>query len=90
MSTAHWVGKVGAGWALIKDAAEIRVADVYHLFVFRAEARMPAREADPELGKLAREISARIGEDMQMSVEQLFSSAAKPDAPAAPARIQAV
>lgn len=90
MSDAHWVGKVGAGWALIRDAEEIRVADVYHLFVFRAGAKLPAREADPELDKLAREIAGRIGENMQTSVEHLFESAAQPDAPAAPARIQAV
>lgn len=90
MSAAHWVGKIGAGWALIKDAAEIRVADVYRLFVFRAGTQLPVCEADPDLDKLAREISGRIGEDMQMPIEQFFKSAAQPDAPPAPARIQAV
>jgi membrane protein len=91
MSTAHWVGKVGRGWALIRDAAGISVADVYHLFVFRQGTRLSSRQSGHELDRLAAELAGGVDERLQLSVEELFRRAA-PQEPsmAAPKRIQAV
>jgi membrane protein len=88
MLGAAWVSRAApAGWVLARDPATIRVEDVYRLFVFRAEARAPARDADPELEALVHDISARIADNMRMSIEQLFASAER--AAAAPPRVQA-
>jgi membrane protein len=70
---ATWVARSGpAGWVLSRDTATIKVEDVYRLFVFRSEARTPARHADPQLEVLMHDISIRTGDNMQMSLEQLF------------------
>jgi membrane protein len=91
MSGAHWVGKVGRGWALIRDAAEISVADVYHLFVFRAGARLAARQSGQELDRLALELAGGLDERLQLSVEELFLRSAQQDStPITPKRFQAV
>jgi membrane protein len=90
MAGAGWVKRVVAGgWVLSRDPATIRVEEVFRLFVLRVEERHLGREADPALESLARAIAMRLGEEMQMPLEQLFRSAAgvgQPDAP----RIQAV
>ncbi len=88
MSTAHWAGRVAHGWALIKDAAEVSVADVYHLFVFRAGARLPTRQSGQELDRLALDLAGGIEKDLGLSLEELFSRVA-PEAAVAPIRIQA-
>lgn len=77
MSAARWVGRVGAGWTLIRDASEIRVADVYQLFVIRGSARQIGGEID----LLARTLAARVEDHMQMSLEEFFSSVT-PEKPA--------
>ena len=78
------------GWVLNRDPQTIKIEEVYRLFVFRADARMPTLDSDPELEALVHEISARVVENMQMSIDELFRSAARSDTPVAPARIQAV
>jgi len=89
MSAAHWAARAGRGWALIKDAAEISVADVYQQFVFRAGARSPARSSGQELDRLALELEGSIEEKLEFPLEELFRRAAPPEAPAAtPLRIQ--
>jgi membrane protein len=89
MSAAHWAARTGRGWALIKDAAEISVAEVYHLFVFRIGGKSPAREGGSELDRLALELESGIEEKLQFSLDELFRKAAPPEAPAAtPLRIQ--
>ncbi|OGA39003.1 MAG: hypothetical protein A3G24_10915 [Betaproteobacteria bacterium RIFCSPLOWO2_12_FULL_62_13] len=91
MVGAAWVSRVvPPGWVLNRDPDTIKVEEVYRLFVFRVEAQARAREADRELDALVHDISARIGENMQMSVEQLFRSAARDEVLGAPARVQAV
>jgi membrane protein len=76
MLGASWVSRAApAGWVLSRDAAGIKVEDVYRLFVFRAGQHVPARDADAELESLVHGISARIAETMQMSLEELFRSA---------------
>lgn len=90
MIGAAWVIRaLPSGWVLSRDPAAIKIEDVYRLFVFRTEARVPAREADPELDSLAQGISARIAENLQMSVDQFFKSAERAGAPA-PTGIRAV
>jgi membrane protein len=91
MVGAAWVSRaMPTGWVLNRDPDTIKVEEVYRLFVFRADARMPALDADPELEALVHEISARVAENMQMSIDELFRSAARTGTPVAPARIQAV
>ena len=76
MSAVHWTGRVANGWALIKDAAEVSVADVYRLLVFRHGARLPARQSGQELDRLALEIAGGVEENLGMSLEELFRRAA--------------
>lgn len=91
MSIARWAGKAGRGWTLVRDAAEISVADVYHLFVFRAGAKLSARQSGQELDRLALDLAGGFEEQMQISVEELFRRAAPQAAvAAAPIRIQAI
>lgn len=85
MGAAHWVGRVGNGWALIRDAAEVSVADVYHLFVFRAGARLPARQSGQELDRLALELAGGVEAHLQLSLEELFRRALSGGEPAAAA-----
>lgn len=91
MSAALWVGKVGRGWTLTKDATETSVADVYRLFVFRAGARLPARQSGQALDRLALELAGGIEDRLRFSLADLFNRAAAPEpATAAPKRIQAI
>jgi membrane protein len=73
MSAASWVGRVGAGWTLIKDAREIRVAEVYRLFVFRGGPRLAGKQP-VEIDSLAQVLAAKVEDHMQMSLEELFSA----------------
>jgi membrane protein len=82
MSAAHWTGRVANGWALIKDAAEVSVADVYRLLVFRHGARLPARQSGQELDSLALEIAGGVEENLGLSLEELFRRAAASGEPA--------
>lgn len=90
MSAAHWVGRVAHGWALIRDAAEVSVADVYHLFVFRSGAKLPARQSGQELDQLALALAGSIEESLALSLEELFRRAAPAEAPVSPVRMQAI
>jgi membrane protein len=76
MSAAHWTGKVANGWALIKDAAEVSVAEVYRLLVFRPGARMPVRQSGEELDRLALELVGGVEDNLRLSLEELFRRAA--------------
>ena len=76
MSTAHWTGRVANGWALTKDAAEISVADVYRLLVFRTHAKLPARQSGQGLDRLALELAGGVEEKLRLSLEELFRRAA--------------
>lgn len=82
MSAAHWTGRVANGWALIKDAAEVSVADVYRLLVFRHGARLPARPSGEELDRLALGLAGGVEENLGLSLEELFRRAAASGEPA--------
>jgi membrane protein len=91
MDGAHWVGKVGRGWTLTKDADEISLADLYHLFVFRAGAKLPARQSGQELDRLVLELTGGVEEHLKPSLQDLFGRASAPEAATAtPIRKQAV
>src|SRR5574341_822916 len=81
MSAAHWTGRVANGWALIKDAAEVSVADVYRLLVFRHGARLPARPSGQELDRLALEITGGFEANLGLSLEEMFRRAVAGNAP---------
>lgn len=92
----EWRERVGrerampTGWVLNRDPQTIKVEAVYRLFVFRADARMPTLDSDPELEALVHEISARVVENIKMSIDELSRSTSGTGTPVAPARIQAV
>ena len=76
MSRARWVGRIGRGWVLIRDAGEVSVADIYHQFVFRTGARIAARQSGQELDRLAHELAGGIEESLKLPLEKLFRKAA--------------
>jgi len=90
MAGASWTGKVAHGWTLIKDAKEIRMADVYHLFVFQPDARPPVRKSGQDLDRVALDLAGGINASLQLSLEALFERAAGTAPAATGARIQAI
>lgn len=90
MSAVHWVGKVAHGWTLLKDATKINVADAYRLFVFRTDAKLPARQSGQELDRAAVALAGGVEGSMQLSLEELFRATAAGPVAATPLRIQAV
>jgi membrane protein len=90
MSRARWVGRVGRGWVLIRDATEVSVADLYHLFVFRTGARVAARRSGQELDQLALELASGIEGGLQLSLDALFRKAAPAETVAGPTRVHAL
>ena len=76
MSIAHWTGRVANGWALTRDAAEVSVADVYRLLVFRLGARLPARQSGQALDRLVLELAGGVENNLRLSIEELFRQAA--------------
>ena len=87
---ATWVARSGPdSWLLSRDAAAIKVGDVYRLFVFHGDARVPARRADPQLEAVMHDISSRITDDMQISLAELFEQADR-EGGTTPARIKVV
>ncbi len=58
---------------MIKDASEIKVADVYRLLVFRADsAAVLAGSTSADFDELAETVSARVARDMQMTLKEVF------------------
>ena len=82
MSAAQWIGRVGAGWALIRDPREIRIADLYRLFVFRGGPRMSGRETAFGIDAYAERLAAEVEDRMQMTLEEFFAATPAPRAPA--------
>jgi membrane protein len=91
LSGAGWIARSGPdGWLLARDAAAIKVDDIYRLFVFNTGAHVPARHASAELDSLVYEISTRIGSHLQMSLAQLFAETEPGVEAGTPARLTAV
>jgi membrane protein len=79
LAGAGWVARSGRpdGWLLCRDAATIKLEDIYRLFVFRTNAHVPARHASAELESLVFDISTRIAGNLQISLAQLFTQTEK-------------
>jgi membrane protein len=75
MRAAGWVGRSRLGWALTRDAAAISAAEVYHQFVFRGAEYPPLRQSGHELDQLASSLAGTVGENLQLSLEDLFQQA---------------
>jgi membrane protein len=91
LSGAGWVARSGPdGWLLARDAAAIKVEDIYRLFVFNTAAHVPARHASAELDSLVYEISTHIGSHLQMPLAQLFNQTEPGVETGAPVRLTAV
>jgi membrane protein len=74
---AAWVTRSGsAGWVLTREAAALKVEDVYRQFVFRLPAHELECVSDPELALLVAHISGRVTQHMQMSLDEAFGSQA--------------
>jgi membrane protein len=83
MRGATWVARAAPnGWVLSKDPDGITVAEVFRLFVFSAESRVPARHADPELEAMLHDISEHIAGELKMTLEAFFSDAERAQAEA--------
>jgi len=74
MSAAKWIGRVGPGWALIRDPRGIRVVDVYRLFVFRGGPRIEGQATAAHIDAYAQMLAGKIEEHMAMSLEDLFDA----------------
>jgi membrane protein len=75
LSEVNWVGSVeGGGWTLTRSAEEIRLADVYRLFVFDPDRG----SSDPGIagtraGVLLAGLTAKLDETLSLSLKELFS-----------------
>jgi membrane protein len=76
MIGAGWVRRtLPNGWVLHRDASTITVQDVFGVFVFRADAHRPGREADAALEALVHEMGERMGETTRLTLHELFVAA---------------
>ncbi|MGH8728587.1 MAG: YihY family inner membrane protein [Burkholderiales bacterium] len=81
LSAAGWVRPViGGGMTLSRAAGEIKVADVYRLFVFEPDAFETARERDSELASLSRDLASQIENKMNLPLSAFFARGKEPDA----------
>lgn len=75
LSSAGWVREaLGNGWVMIRDAAEITVADVYRLLVFRADAAASTSKTAADFDLLAEALATRVDADMQTTLKELFTA----------------
>jgi membrane protein len=73
LRSVQWVRRVGRdAWILVRDLEDIRLADVYHRFVFSA-ADAPILSEDDHLAGLFSDIAARQDEAMSISLKSLYS-----------------
>lgn len=76
LRAARWVDRIpGDGWALVRDADQIRVSDVYRMFVMAASA--PRRGVDERLEALLSQIDGRVDVDLSMTLRQFLSGSPK-------------
>lgn len=63
---------VGNGWVLIRDPGEIRVAEVFRLFVYRPGTGGP-QAAEDRLGGLLAGFGASVDQGLNTTLEELFA-----------------
>jgi membrane protein len=74
LAAVGWVAPtLGDGWVLARDMAEIRLADVYREFVFRADL---ADDAEPNSDSLVSQLTHDAHESLSTTLEALFSQKA--------------
>ena len=71
LAAPGWVAPtMGDGWVLARDVAEIRLADVYREFVFRADL---AEGVEPSFEALVGQLTRDAHESLSTSLEALFN-----------------
>ncbi|MBU1689410.1 MAG: YihY family inner membrane protein [Gammaproteobacteria bacterium] len=75
LNEMNWVGSVeGGGWTLTQSAEEIRLADVYRVFVFDPDLDCSAPGiADPRTGVLLTGMATSLDEVLSLSLAELFN-----------------
>ena len=76
MRNAGWIGRGRGGWILAQDLSGLSVAEVYRLFVFRADAGLPPRESGHELDRHALRLAVGSRENLGLSLQSLFEQTA--------------
>jgi membrane protein len=82
LTTAGWVQPVlNGGMTLSRWTGEIKVADVYRLFVFEPEVleASRAREADSDLANLSHDLASQIENRMNLPLSAFFARAQEPE-----------
>ena len=70
---AGWVAKLqGNGWVLARDAGEIRVGEVFQMFVFGREAADVSE--DSAIRRLVSSIAANVDGELDFSLKELLAS----------------
>jgi membrane protein len=76
MAKAGWVmSGVSDGWGLARDAAEIRLADVYQEFVFHPGAH--AEPGDPTFEGRVAQLTMGVHDDLSITLKTLFTMPAQ-------------
>lgn len=82
LTNVGWVQPVlSGGMTLSRWTGEIKVADVYRLFVFEPEVLEAgrAREADSELASLSRDLASQIENKMNLPLSAFFARTHEPE-----------
>jgi membrane protein len=88
LMSVGWVSRTApAGWTLHRSAETIQVETVYHLFVMRGEAHVPAPAADANLDTLVHELGALTARSMRISLADLFRAAERGEGLPQPAEV---
>ncbi|MBI2313301.1 MAG: YihY family inner membrane protein [Betaproteobacteria bacterium] len=64
---------VGNGWVLIRDPAEIRVAEVFRMFAYQPAAGRPPQAGEERLDELFASLSLTIEQGLDATLEALFA-----------------
>jgi membrane protein len=67
------------GYALVKHATDIRLADIYRLFVLESDLAEPGVATDAELAALMDQISANVERTLGLTLDAVFAPAIQPD-----------
>ena len=70
------------GYSLVKLANEIRLADIYRLFVLESDLAEPGVATDAELAALIDQVSADVEGTLGLTLDAVFTPAAQPGAKA--------
>ena len=77
--------KAGGGWLQIADPARIRIADIYHLFVFNPLSISSMVSDNPGITALLTDLTVALDSKMHMSLSGFFVEPATPETSPSPA-----